>query len=536
MLLICYNFPMRYLRFLARGFLYALLPLMAFTAVSAQPVAPDALVISFSPPFVNGRNLSIELYQTILSTMREKTSDLASRLDSSGAVWSANQNLSGVQFAIFFSGDGKNAIEISRQLLRSLATKLPGISLPTGKDSLLRNLHGLCKYPLSASEHEHQPVTVYYSNSDSSAAAALASETALLCSIYSPTQSKNAPEKCVVTDATPAIYEIFSWENNSLESFLSAKYTGEMFIKEMTSPASASYEVITSQFGLSLALIVSGEEQNLFPAIDKTRLFAGLFAGNATGESWNNFASRTIQIIEDDTRNFRKKSLFDAWMQHWHGELASISLPVKFVRPSVHLEGFCHPEVWHHDFSYSRNVFPRFSACSLTDISDGADIAISFTAAPQHIKILREGIEADSASVAPLNIESKSASRLVISFSCPLDKVSSNIARIRSRVTGYLSENGLNDVLQKSMKIGIAGAASVQPFELRGHLENGWPPVADQHQWNQPDISSLSEVLMFASSDQQAIQKRWAIATATGHGKALILSCLAARNLMLKHF
>lgn len=527
---------MQYLRFFIRGFLGILL-LTAFSASSAQSIAPDALVINFSPPFIDGRNLSRELYQTILATMREKSSDLAARLDSSGAVWSANQNLSGVQFAVFFSDDGKNATEVCRNLLRTLAIKLPGIRLPVGRDSLLLNLHGLCKFPVGASAPEHQPVTIYLSDSSSKVASALASETLQLCAMYSPTQFTSNPETCVVSNTEPAIYEIFSWENNSLNSFLSAKFMGELFIKEMASPASASYEVINSQFGLSLALIVSGSERSLFPAVEKTREFIGLFAKNYTaGESWSNFASRTIQIIDDDTRSFRKRSLFDAWMHHWNSEPASLSLPVKFAPPAVQLEGFCHPEAWHHDFSYSHDVYPRFSACSLTDMPNGADIAISFGAAPQLIKLLREGIETDSASVAPLNIESKSPSRLVVSFSCPIDKVSSNIARIRSRVTGYLSENGLNDDFKNSIQIGIAGAAAIQPFELRGHLENGWPPAPDQHLWNQPDIASLCEILMFSSSDQKAVQKRWAIATATGHGKALILSCFAARNLMLKNF
>ncbi len=136
----------------------------------------------------------------------------------------------------------------------------------------------------------------------------------------------------------------------------------------------------------------------------------------------------------------------------------------------------------------------------------------------------------------PLNLDRQSSSRVVISFHCPVDKISGNIARIRSRLTGDLLEKGVIKDFQSEIRTGIAGACKIQPFELRGYLQLGWPATENVHSWLQPDASSLTQALMFASSDNEAVKRRWALATSTGKGKAIILSYLAAHDLMLKNF
>ncbi|HPT46285.1 MAG TPA: hypothetical protein PLM07_10325 [Candidatus Rifleibacterium sp.] len=514
------------------------LVLAFFTLVASPTQAADlnALVINFSPPIVSGQNLATELYQSILTSMREKPADLAAKVDAAGAVWSASQNLSGVQFALYFPDDGRAAIDICKTMLRTLAAKTSNLTPPPGTDSFTRHLHSLCKYPGSEPAPSYQPVSLFSTGLADDLTAALASETALLSHLYGHEQSAGDPTRSVVANALPTAYEIYAWETFSLGAFLSARYTGEIYLDEMSSVASASYEVIVSQYGLSLALLVSGNPDELFAASEKLRAFSKSFPSSIKPENWNSYVGRALQIIDDDTRDFGKKSLFDAWVKHWNGNFSSQVKPVEYQAPTIHSNGVSHPEPWNHEFSHSREVYPRFTTCSITENPDGADIAISFLAAAPVISGVCASIETDANSLFPLSLDLQSPTRLVISFHSPIEQISNNLARIRSRVTGYLHEKKLASSFMKEIQIGIAGSARMQPFELRGHLELGWPPVTDQHTWVQPDISSLSDAMMFASQDQSALKRRWQLATSTGKGKAVILSYLASRNLLMKNF
>ena len=505
-------------------------------ASSAPAANLNALVINFSPPIANGQNLSAELYQGILTSMREKPADLAAKVDAAGAVWSASQNLSGVQFALYFPDDGMAAVEVCKTMLRSLAGKTSNLQVSAGNDSFTRHLHSLCQYPGSEPAPSYQPVSFFSTGLADNLTASLASETALLGNLYGHEQSAGDPARCVVANAPPTAYEIHAWETFSLSSFLSARYTGELYLDEMASVASASYEVIVSQYGLSLALLVSGSPDELFAACEKLRAFSKSFSSGIKPENWNSYVGRAQQIIEDDTRDFGKRSLFEAWIKHWNGDFSSQGAMIEYQAPTVHSSGISHPEPWNHEFSHSRDVYPRFTTCSITENPDGADIAISFVAAESVISGVCASIETDANSLFPLSLDKQSPSRLVISFHCPTEQISNNLARIRSRVTGYLHEKKLARNFLKEIQIGIAGSARLQPFELRGHLELGWPPVSDQHTWGQPNISSLSDAMMFASQDQDALKRRWQLATSTGKGKAVILSYLASRNLLLKNF
>lgn len=496
----------------------------------------NALVINFAPPFLAGQNLSENLYSALLTTMQEKPSDLAGRVNAAGAIWSLNQNLSGVQFALYFPGDNHAAIEICRALLRNLATRIPTIRTSGPGNNFLRHLHSLCKYPEKEITPEFKPISVFACCKNANTAEILASETALLDALYTPDQSAPNPENFVVPGSPASAYEIFSWADFSLGSFLSARYLGEMFINELGTTASASYEILVSQYGLSLALLVSGNEEELFLARDKVRAFLKSVHGKKLTDSWSGYVNRALQILEDDNRDFRKKSLFDSWVKHWNGDFATSADLPEFVAPAVHSEGVSHPEHWHHEFSYSENVYPRFCACSLSETAATADIAITFSAGQTLIKALAESIESESASLFPLNQDQQTPTRLVISFHCPVDKISGNIARIRSRLTADLIEKGIVQDFQREIRVGISATCKIQPYELRGYLQQGWPTVDESHRWRQPDAAGISQALMFPSTDNEAVKRRWALATSTAKGKAIILSYFAAQNLMLKNF
>ncbi len=530
---------MNYLKILSRGLIFALIMAMTQGAAMAQIINPDnlnALVINFAPPFSAGQNLAGNLYNALLTTMQEKPADLAGRVNSAGAIWSVSQNLSGVQFALFFPGDNRTAIEVCKTLLRNLGAKIPTIRQPAQTSSFVRHLHSLCRFPVKDSAAEFRPISVFTCCQTSNAETLLGSETALLESLYNPDQSARTPEHYVVQDSPATVYEIFTWADFSLSSFLSARYTGEIFVQELGATASASYEILVTHYGLALALLVTGSEEELFVAREKVKAFLKTVHGEKNADGWANFAGRALQILEDDNRDFRKKSLFDSWVKHWNGDFVITRTIPGYVAPTVHTQGVSHPERWRHEFSYSHNSYPRFVACSISGGSDTADIAISFTANASVINALDESIKNDSASLFPLNLERQSLSRLVLSFHCPVDKISGNIARIRSRLTGDLLEKGVVKDFQNEIRTGISGACNIQPFELRGYLQQGWPTTEDSHAWRQPDASSLTQALMFASGDSEAVKRRWALATSTGKGKAIILSYLAAHDLMLKNF
>lgn len=538
--MLCYNIVMKNSTKFIRGLWLASLLVLMVISAQAQPVAseqPNSLVVTFSPPVINGVNRSENLYQALLDTMLKKPENLATRIDAAGAVWSASHNLSGVQFAIFYPGDGGQAVSLCKSMLEVLAARIPDLVKNSGSSSFTSYLHSICALTNRPVDEQWQPVSLYASGEIASAAAILGNETARFAPLYNLGHSQINPTRIVLPAASSTVYEIFSWDEFTTSSFLSAKFIGGRFSREMSSVNGASYEIIVAPSRISLALIVSGSEENLFSIREKLRSFARLQFSNEGESSWQNFASRAVQIMNDDQRDLGKKTLFDSWVNHWGGDFTQDGATPGYATPTAHISGVSQPESWRHDFSYSENSFPRVCACSLGENAETADIAITFDAARPIIDEIAGCLDTESMTSFPLNLDKQLPERVVISFHSSVDQISGHIARIRSRIMGVLAEKNLivgEEPYQ--MKTGIAGTCKIAPFELRGLLQQGWAPLTENHTWQQASYNLLTELMLFKPSDHEAFKRRWEIATSTSRGRATILALLLTRNIMLKNF
>lgn len=534
----CYNAAMRFFAYIFNLLLLlALLPISAGAQTIPGTDRMNVIVITFSPPFAGQLNRSESLFQALLQTMQEKPANLADRINSVGATWSASYNLNGVQFSLLYPGGEDSAISLCRTMLNGLAGKIPGVQNDNSKKSLANYLHSVLWRHLpgnSTLTPASAPVSLFTSSGSSRVKEMLGPDTELFASLYDRSLPLTESGPLVIPEVPVTLYAVLSWNEFSSRSFISAKFIGEKFISE-NSVGSASYELLNCGNSLCLALTISGDEETLAGSQGKLRQFARQSYSGEGSPLWKGFAARIIRIFSDDRRDLTKSSLFQAWAQHWNGNFSDFEQSeVAFLNPDRVAEGVSMPETRQHELSYSGSTFPRFSACSRSSGSATADVALTFVASRGTLNIINEGIGAESATSFPVSTDNSDPDRLTISFHCHLDQVSGCVARLRSRITGSLFEKGFTGDISSSMQIGIAASCDITPFELRGLLQQGWPPQTQNHEWHFGNDSSVAAAMRVSANDHQAFNRRWAIATATGRGCAEILSLLAARGIALK--
>jgi len=534
----CYNAAMRFFAYIFNLLLLlALLPISAGAQTIPGAGQMNVIVITFSPPFSGQLNRSESLFQALLQTMQDKPANLADRINSVGAIWSASYNLNGVQFSLLYPGGEDSAISLCRTMLTGLAGKISGIQADNSRQNLANYLHSvLWRHRASNSDQASAtaPVSLFTSSGSSRVKEMLGADTELFASLYDRSLPPTEGGPLVIPAVPVTLYAALSWNEFSTRSFISAKFIGEKFISE-TNVGSASYELLNCGNTLCLTLTISGNEETLAGSQEKLRQFAHKNHGSEGSALWKSFAARIIRIFSDDQRDLTKRSLFQAWVQHWNGNFSDFEQSdIAFLSPDRLFEGVSLPESRQHELSYSGNTFPRFAACSLSSGSDTADVALTFIASRGTLNLITEGIDTESATSFPISIDNSESDRLTISFHCHVNQVSGCVARLRSRITGILFEKGLKGDISGSMQIGIAASCNIIPFELRGLLQQGWPPQTQNHEWQTGSDSSVASAVQLPANDHQAFNRRWAIATATGRGCAEILSLLAARDIALK--
>ncbi len=517
-------------------FLLALLPVAAGAQTVPGAGQMNVIVITFSPPFSGHLNRSESLFQALLQTMRDKPANLADRINSVGAIWSASYNLNGVQFSLLYPGSEDSAASICRTMLTGLAGKIPGIQTENSRQTIENYLHSILwrhRAGYSDQASATAPVSLFTSSDSNRVKEMLGPDTELFASLYDSSLPLPGNAPLVIPAVPVTLYATLSWNEFSTGSFISAKFVGEKFINE-TGVGSASYEILNCSGSLCLILTVSGDEETLAGSQEKLRHFAQQNHGGEGSPLWKSFAARIIRIFSDDRRDLTKRSLFQAWVQHWNGDFSDLEQPeIAFVKPDRIFDGVSVPESRQHELSYSANTFPRFAACSLSSGSDTADVALTFAASRGTLDLITKGIGDESATSFPVSVDDSEPDRLTISFHCHVSQVSGCVARLRSRITGILFENGLRSDISGSMRIGIAASCNITPFELRGLLQQGWPPNTRQHDWQTGSDNVISSAINFPDNDREAFKRRWAIVTATGRGCAEILSLLAARDIAI---
>lgn len=539
---ICYNLNMKIVSYILRGILPVLLCFaLPIHLLAQQPEyqnrgGVNSIVLTFDPPVCAGINRSKDLFDAIVATMNANEPGLASEVDQGGAVWSASQNLSGVQFSLFYPDKPQVAIEIGKKFIQKLPAFFNFSSTPAEKIEFINYLHLLCELG-NFKNSGHQPVSVYFNGPISEFADELDSQVVQLHQLYDQPRPAFSLEKPVLAFTEPTIFEVMQWDRIDAETFFSAKYLGEQFNKELSINGSGSYEIIFSNSALRLVLYASGSEADLFKMRAQIKQFTLQVLTRPNKQLWQNFARAAQALLSDDLRDLGKASMFDAWLHHWQGATMIKTGELNFIMPIKQCSNISMPEVWMHNFSYSNDAYPAFSASSDSDNKEIADIAVSIYASDTAIiDEIAECLNNRGGISFPFSAAKHGEKDILISFHSPLDEISGNLARIRARILNSLVEQGLLSDLPGSLKIGIAGVCAIPPFVLRGLLMDGWPSLTGNKKWSAAELKDIGEALNFADSDRDSLFRRWHLITATAKGKAEMLALLSSKNLKISSF
>lgn len=540
---ICYNISMKNCSYILRRLLLTVIclalsmPLFAQQSENHNVGEVNSIVLTFDPPILDGINRSKDLFDAILSTMNASEPGLASEINSGGAVWSASQNLSGVQFSLFYPDKPKLAIEIGKKLVELLPSNFrPSPPTVGGKTEFINYLHMLCELG-SFDSKVHRPVSAYFNGPISEFADELDSQIIQLYQIYNQPRPSFSIEKPVLAMTEPTIFEVMQWDKINTETFFSAKYLGEQFNKDLNVNGSASYEIIFSNSALRLVLYASGSESDLFRMRTQIKQFTSKALTSPNNQLWQNFARAARALLSDDLRDLGKASMFDAWLHHWQAEKMVDPGELNFVMPIKQCSNISMPEAWLHNFSISHGAYPVFVANSDSDNNVIADIAVCINASnPAIINGIIECLSNRGGISFPFGVALHGENDVLISFHSHIDEISGNLARIRARILNSLIEQGLLSDLPGSLKIGISGVCAIPPFVLRGLLMDGWPSLAGNNTWSAAELKDIGAVLKFSDSDRDSLLRRWYLITATAKGKAEMLAILSSRNLKISSF
>ncbi len=512
------------------------MPLLAQQSEHQNGGGVNSIVLTFDPPVCAGINRSKDLFDAIVATMNAKEPGLASEVDQGGAVWSASQNLSGVQFSLFYPDKPQVAIDIGKKFIQQLPSFFKVSSTPAAKVDFINYLHLLCE--LGNSENSgHQPVSIYFNGPISEFADELDSQIVQLHELYDQARPVFSLEKPALAFTEPTIFEVMQWDRIDAETFFSAKYLGEQFNKELSVNGSASYEIIFSSSALRLVLYASGSEADLFKMRAQIKQFTLQVLTRQNKQLWQNFARAAQALLSDDLRDLGKASMFDAWLHHWQGTAMTKSEDLNFVMPGRQCSNISMPEAWMHNFSFSHGAYPAFIASSDSDNKEIADIAVSIHASDTAIiDEIAECLNNRGGMSFPFSAAKHGGNDILISFHSPVDEISGHLARIRARILNSLVEQGLLSDLPGSLKIGIAGVCAIPPFVLRGLLMDGWPSLVSNKDWSAAELKDIGAVLNFADSDRDSLFRRWHLITATAKGKAEMLALLSCKNLKISSF
>ncbi len=515
-------------------------PGYAQTQPEAQPASAynsniATVVITWDAPIINGINRSSEMFEQFSRIINSDKNATAKTAQQTGAIWSLNTNLSGTQLAIFHADNANLAVSLAEKALNGFSEiDFNNLGHKTNHD-FFRFLPGFCSR--LAKSPGHQPITIFTAGIDEESSNRLASLTIPLIETFPLQIPQNFPERPVLRDLPPTLFEVISWNDNSESAFFSAKFAGEKFAEYFSQEETASYEIVYGTDGLKLVLAIAGSEDRLFKSLAQLKHLVNQINREPDGNSWPVFAKAASAIVADDHRDMTKSILFKAWLNHWQPEKAVFHNKLSYLLPSDSCSFICLPEPWMHDFSFSENSFPVFSAARASTNSSQADISMAFTSENPAILTEVENTLSELVSVEfPLSKAKPASETLLLSFHCNVNEISAFVAIIRARILDHLLKKDLISNIENSLKISLAATGNFPPLQLRGMLKEGWPPQAIDFKWKAPALNDISRLMQVSSDDPSLIMKRWQLFVATGKGKSQALAMSATRHLRLKSF
>lgn len=511
------------------------LPLLAQQAETHDRQEVNSIVLTFDPPIIAGKNCAPDLFNAILATMNNGNPSPATEVSREGAIWSASQNLSGVQFSLLFPDKPLQAVAITVKLIANLSSHFKPATTEDHKADFANYLHQICEIGCHSS-YDRAKVSLYISGAVEASYEELQTRLKELDTLYEQSKIHLSCEKPVLPDTSPTIFEVVHWGQINAKTFFSAKFIGEQFKKDL-SDSNAGYEIIFAEKSIRLVLFLSGTENELFKSRPAIEQFSAKLKAAPEIKVWHNFSETARALLNDDLRDLGKASMFNAWIQHWQGDFGSATVGLDFVVPEKQCSNVSMPDAWSHQFSISSEIFPSFIACSDSQDKQMADIAIAINASNTFmIQEIIESLKKRNSTNFPFSVATHGSSTLLISLNSHIGAIGGNLARLRARILNTLVEKNLRLDLPNSLKIGIAAVSNQPPFVLRGLLMDGWSSLPQKHTWSDAKIEDIADLLQFPPGDREALLRRWQLLTTTAKGKAELLALMSLKNLKLVSF
>ncbi len=491
---------------------------------------PGSIVITFDAPVIDRCNHSGEFYNLLVRTIKSPANGIMEQIKSSGALWSASHSLGGIQFALYQFDDPGRAVQICKDITTTFNRALQQGFAKKVSGEFADYIHSLPSQNGFITAFRHKPVTISLSGNMAAYANEFAA-TEELGHFFAQTSPPDSSSN-VLPGVQPTAYTIFSWPDNNSEAFFTAKYLGEKFVREAGLEDLLKYEIIFADASLSLVVYLSGSEEVLAEHMPKFRQINQYLLGREPPADWLQFSRSLSEIMSDDLRDIAKRALFDAWQKHWHGTFEDLRVD-RPVPPPQLSTGICMPEAHQHLVSFSNGFFPNFAATRHEDGGNSCDIAIAIGGDNlQIIDEIQSDLEKSPPAVSLTLVREPAMLKAV--FHCNTSEVGGNLARIRNHIYNNLVEKGLISEPVDVLKIGIAGVSGLPPFEMRGLLQKGWVPTANQSRTT--PLTDPYKLLRVENASEESLRQRWHLYLASNRGRAELLAMIALAGSSVKSF
>ena len=546
--------------------LYFSLPCFAIT----NKIQTNRVVVTFSPFVVNNINSTSKLFDIFSKTVK-KHPTLSKKLEASGALWSVSQNLCGVQISISSSSNIEDLFQIIDLFLTESSKNVENLLKEANTN--IKPVDRLYQFFIdyNASAFDSNPVSIiffdsegneikdYYNNylreKDSNLISnnlinndnEIASFSPLLttnkndviekyCNIYKNAYKTNQKTPIVQTVSKPILASFIGWNQLTPETFISASLIKNKFLTEDINTNNFSIELLNTGKGLVLAVYseieandkIYNQYQNMCKKIDSA-------ISDINSKEWAMWASKLLDVLKNDKRDYNKKAMFEAWYKHWAG-LGFDNIPTKLdlKKPDYTKEIEIFNSLSEHNFNLSSDVYPAIYACNDKNFTDGANVSVCLNGHEKILNSIEDHISKTLQINIPITINQKHPDNIVVSFYCPEDKIPAYLSRIKASIANHLySKFNITD-LKKSVRIGIAGISSIPAYRLNGLLSLGWPTKTARYESKTANNSDLYKFVNNANNyDEKNFKLRWENITSSPQDKANILSMLACYNLII---
>jgi hypothetical protein len=497
------------------------------------------VVFTFSPALYEQQNFTEALFQNIAQILNRSPNSLTDSIENQGGKWSLSKNYSGIQLALIFAETTPEIASISAGFFNQLEKIIPQLPQWQSSNSLPASLIAIA--PQVYQHQNHQPVSIYISEPAND----------FLAEFILMTQKCNellknfgTPEaKDIRYPVSPgqnaAITAEVSWNEISLNTFLSAKFVGSKFIKQMGDKFPGSYEIIFQPQQLKLLLVCRLEEKMLYQASQPFTEFCERPENFTAPEEWPDFCAVANKVIESDNRDLLKSLLKEAWLSHWAAQSFSHNKNATYIPPVKQQTRYVMPSLEMHNLSLSGKTFPRIMAARRPSNKNITDIVIKIVAEKRATDEIENTFNTDFDLNFPVSLQRKTEQTIAMSFHCRNNRVRSCVAAVRAKILNSLALKNLINDLPSELSVSLAATSNLPPFILHGKMQQGWPSDPASYSWRPASLEDFQLIFSInrnASDKEKILKRKWSLMMLSGKSQAEVMSELISRGLFIKTF